>query len=204
MGELSRGVRGVVFVFDLLLNFQFVFSLLNTFGHPPRTASFSRTSSWTCLWTSSRVSLSDPLQTPFWPPPSKVTHFLLTALHRTATFGPDPGRPSFDLWVFRGWIRLLILRCPEVGSYFVTFVVVAAAVVSVVIWRYAIGRSLSIWNARMMQLIIFFGRTLGEVARGARRRLFRLQISNCNFDFKTRWVNSREEFEESSSFLICF
>ena len=33
MGELSRGVRGVVFVFDLLLNFQFVFSLLDTFGH---------------------------------------------------------------------------------------------------------------------------------------------------------------------------
>ena len=35
MGELSRGVRGVVFVFDLLLNFQFVFSLLDTFGHRP-------------------------------------------------------------------------------------------------------------------------------------------------------------------------
>ena len=51
-------------------------------------------------------------------------------------------------------------RCPGVGSYFVTFVVVAAAAVSVVIWRYAIGWSLSIWNGRMMQLIIFFGRTL--------------------------------------------
>ena len=35
MGELSRGVRGVVFVFDLLLNFKFVFSLLDTFGHRP-------------------------------------------------------------------------------------------------------------------------------------------------------------------------
>ena len=35
MGELSRGVRGVVFVFDLLLNSKFVFSLLNTFGHCP-------------------------------------------------------------------------------------------------------------------------------------------------------------------------
>ena len=35
MGELSRGVRGVVFVFYLLLNFQFVFSLLDTFGHRP-------------------------------------------------------------------------------------------------------------------------------------------------------------------------
>ena len=35
MGELSRGVRGVVFVFDLLLNFQFVFSLLDIFGHRP-------------------------------------------------------------------------------------------------------------------------------------------------------------------------
>ena len=98
MGELSRGVRGVVFVFDLLLNFQFVFSLLDTFGHRPvRTASFSRTSSWTCLWTPSWVSLSVPPQTPSWTPPSKVTHFLLTALHRTATFGPDPDRPSFDL-----------------------------------------------------------------------------------------------------------
>ena len=32
MGELSRGVRGVVFGFDLLLNFQFVFSHLVTFG----------------------------------------------------------------------------------------------------------------------------------------------------------------------------
>ena len=35
MGELSRGVRGVVFVFDLLMNFKFAFSLLNTFGHHP-------------------------------------------------------------------------------------------------------------------------------------------------------------------------
>ena len=35
MGELSRGVRGVVFVFDLLKNFKFAFSLLNTFGHHP-------------------------------------------------------------------------------------------------------------------------------------------------------------------------
>ena len=76
-----------------------------------------------------------------------------------------------------GWIRFFTSRFPEVGlefallgvpwfgSYFVTFVVVAAAAVSVVIWRYAIGRSLSIWNARMMQLIIFFGRTLGRLAR---------------------------------------
>ena len=35
MGELSRGVRGVVFVFDLLLNFKFVFSHLDIFGHHP-------------------------------------------------------------------------------------------------------------------------------------------------------------------------
>ena len=35
MGELSRGVRGVVFVFDLLANFKFVFSHLDTFGHHP-------------------------------------------------------------------------------------------------------------------------------------------------------------------------
>ena len=47
-----------------------------------------------------------------------------------------------------------MFRCSEVGSYFVTFVVVAAAAVSVVIWRYLIAWSLSIWNARMMQLHI--------------------------------------------------
>ena len=35
MGGLSRGVRGVVFVFDLLLNLKFVFSHLDTFGHHP-------------------------------------------------------------------------------------------------------------------------------------------------------------------------
>ena len=35
MCELSRGVRGVVFVFDLLLNSKFVFSLLDTLGHRP-------------------------------------------------------------------------------------------------------------------------------------------------------------------------
>ena len=64
-------------------------------------------------------------------------------------------RLDFDFLVSRGWIRIFTFRCPEVGSYFVTFVVVAAAAVSVVIWRYAIGRSLSIWNARMMQLHIF-------------------------------------------------
>ena len=63
--------------------------------------------------------------------------------------------------------RIFIFRCSEVVSYFVVFVVVAVAAVSVVIWRLAMGWSLSIWNARMMQLIIFFGRTLGEVARGA-------------------------------------
>ena len=104
----------------------------------------------------------------------------------------------------RGWIRIFTFRCPEVGSYFVTFVVVAAAAVSVVIWRYAIGRSLLIWNGLMMQLIIFFSRTLGRLARGARRRLSRLWISICNIDIKTRWLNPREEFDESSSVSICF
>ena len=44
----------------------------------------------------------------------------------------------------RGWIRIFIFRCPEVGSYFVTFVVVAAAAVSVVLWRYAIGRGVDL------------------------------------------------------------
>ena len=33
----------------------------------------------------------------------------------------------------RDWIFIFTFRCPEVGSYFVTFVVVAAAAVSVVI-----------------------------------------------------------------------
>ena len=55
-----------------------------------------------------------------------------------------------------------------------------------------------------MQLIIFFGRTLGRLARGAPRRLSRLWFSNCDLDMKTRWLNPREEFDESSSFLICF
>ena len=62
---------------------------------------------------------------------------------------------------------MFTFRCPEVGLEFsllgaqrfgldfVTFVVVAAAAVSVVIWRYPIAWSLSIWNARMMQLHIF-------------------------------------------------
>ena len=48
-------------------------------------------------------------------------------------------------------------------SYFVTFVVVAAAAVSVVLWRYAIGRSLLIWNGLVMQLIIL---CLKERSRG--------------------------------------
>ena len=80
----------------------------------------------------------------------------------TSTSGCPEAGLDFSLLVSRGWIRFLIFRCPEVVSYFVIFVVVAAAAVSVVIWRYAIGRSLSIWNARMMQLIISFGRTLAK------------------------------------------
>ena len=123
---------------------------------------------------------------------------------------------DFHFWVFRSRIifvtsrfpeigfELCTYRCPGVGSYLVTFVVVAAAAVSVVIWRYAIGRSLSIWNGLMMHLIIFFSRTLGRLARGARRRLSRLWVSICNIDIKTRWLNSCEEFDESSLFLICF
>ena len=55
----------------------------------------------------------------------------------------------------RGRFRILTLRCPEVGLELCEIVVLAAAAVSVVIWRYAIGRSLSIWNARLMQLHIF-------------------------------------------------
>ena len=85
-----------------------------------------------------------------------------------------------------------------------TFVVVAAAAVSVVIWRYAIGWSVLIWNGLMMQLIIFFGRTLGRLAGGGRGGLSRLWISICDIDIMTRWLNAREEFDESSSFLICF
>ena len=48
-------------------------------------------------------------------------------------------------------------------SYFVTFVVVAAVAVSVVIWRYAMGWSLLIWNGLVMQLIIL---RLKERSRG--------------------------------------
>ena len=123
---------------------------------------------------------------------------------RFVTFKVSRSRLDFSLLVSRGWIRFLIFRCSEVVSYFVTFVVVAAAAVSVVIWRYAIRRSLVIWNGLMMQLIIFFSRTLGRLARGARRRLSRLWISICNIDIKTRWLNPREEFDESSSVSICF
>ena len=102
---------------------------------------------------------------------------------------PKPTSGHLDRWFFfslvsRGRVRISTLRCPEVGLELCEILVLAAAAVSVVIWRYAIGRSLSIWNARMMQLHFFSGRTLGELARGARRRLFRLQISNCNFDFE--------------------
>ena len=65
----------------------------------------------------------------------------------------------------RGRTTIFTFRCPEVGSYFVTFDVVAAAAVSAVIWSYAIGRSLLIWNGLVMQFIIVFGCTLGELAR---------------------------------------
>ena len=62
------------------------------------------------------------------------------------------------IWVFRDWIlfftsrfskvgfEFCIYMCPGVGSYLVVFVVVAAAAVSVVIWSYAIGRSLLMWK----------------------------------------------------------
>ena len=111
----------------------------------------------------------------------------------------DLGCPEVELGIRYGlfYFRIILI------IVIIIFVVVAAAAVSVVIWRYPIGWSLSIWNARMMQFRIFLGRTLGQLARGARRRLFHLQLSNCNFDLKSRWVNSREEFQESSSFLIC-
>ena len=74
----------------------------------------------------------------------------------------------------RGWIRIChTFLCPEVelgiryGLFYfriiliiiiiiiiITFVVVAAAAVSVAIWRYPIGWTSSIWNARMMQFHI--------------------------------------------------
>ena len=98
MGELSRGVRGVVFVFDLLMNFKFAFSLLNTFGHHPlgQCRSLGFRLGPVCGRLPGSLSRILFRSSPG-PPPSKVTHFLLTALHRTATFGPDPARPSFDL-----------------------------------------------------------------------------------------------------------
>ena len=42
--------------------------------------------------------------------------------------------------------------------------------------------------------------TSGQLARRARHHLLRLHISNFHFNLYKRWVNSREEFEESSSF----
>ena len=98
MGELSRGVRGVVFVFDLLMNFKFVFSHLDTFGDHPlgQRPSLGLRLGPVCGRLPGSLSLG-PSSDPLLDPPSKVTHFLLTALHRTATFGPDPAGPSFDL-----------------------------------------------------------------------------------------------------------
>jgi hypothetical protein len=86
---------------------------------------------------------------------------------------------NFHFEVSRGWIRIFTFGCPEVGLEFsllgaqrfgldfVTFVVVAAAWLSVVIWRYPIALSLSIWNARMINFLFFFGRTLGPRARSS-------------------------------------
>ena len=71
MGELSRGVQGVVFVFDVLLYFKFVFAHLDTFGDHPLG---QRPSLGLCLGpVCGRLpgSLSDPLQTPSWSPPQK-------------------------------------------------------------------------------------------------------------------------------------
>jgi hypothetical protein len=91
--------------------------------------------------------------------------------------------------VSRGRFRILTLRCPEVGSYFVTFVVVAAAAVSVVIWRYPIGWSLSIWNARMMQLHIF----LWSHSRSTRARSSSSFVPLADFKLQLRLQDTMGE-----------
>ena len=111
IGELSREVRGVVFVFDLLLNFKFVFSYLDTFGHHPLGQRPSLELRLGSLWTPSRVSLSDPPQTPPGPP-FKSDPFLVDSLTQDGHFwvrscpGPFLGlrRPSTGL-IMLLWLR---------------------------------------------------------------------------------------------------
>ena len=60
--------------------------------------------------------LLDALGHPLWDPlpgtPSKVTHFLLTASHRSATFRPDPARHPFETLVGPGRRAPKVLVAP--------------------------------------------------------------------------------------------
>ena len=107
MAEPSRRVRSVVLVFDLLLNFQFVFSHLDTFGR--RLLDSVLLSDFVLdLFVDVFSGLSaGPSLDPLLDPPSKVTPFLLTALHRTVTFRSDRARAPF--WVSGG--HLLFSEC---------------------------------------------------------------------------------------------
>ena len=89
----------------------------------------------------------------------------------------------------RGRFRILTLRCPEVGLELCEILVLAAAAVSVVIWRYAIGRSLSIWNARMMQLHIF----LWSHSRSTRARSSSSFVPLADFKLQLRLQDTMGE-----------
>ena len=86
MGELSRGVRGVVFVFDLLMNFKFAFSHLNTFGHHPLGQCPSLRLRLGPLRGRLPVSLSRPPLGPPPGPPLKSDPFCVDGLTQDGNF----------------------------------------------------------------------------------------------------------------------
>ena len=110
------------------------FHILSLLGVVFSTASFSPTSSWTCSCTLTGSSAGPPSDR-LLDPPSKVTPFVLTALHRTVTFRSDQARAP--VWVSGGYllssecccacgvarislgIRLCVRR--RCGSYFNVF-----------------------------------------------------------------------------------
>ena len=94
MGELSRGVRGVVFVFDLLLNSKFVFSLLDTFDHCPlgQCPSLGLRLGPVCGRLPG-VSLG-PSSDPLLAPPFKSDPFLIDSLTQDGYFWASRSRPA--------------------------------------------------------------------------------------------------------------
>ena len=113
MGELSRVVRGIVFVFDLLMNFKFAFSHLNTFGHHPLGQCPSLRLRLGPLRGRLPVSLSRPPLGPPPGPPFKSDPFCVDGLTPDGHFSVRLGPGSFlglrrSITVFR---MLLWLRC---------------------------------------------------------------------------------------------